>query len=78
MFLKSKAVEVLGIMNFDVEDESANKDFDVNFIRQMIDRRTEAKKERNYSLADKIRDDLKELGVELKDSKVGTTYKIVK
>jgi len=78
VFLESTAVEVLGIMNFDVEDESANKDFDVNFIQQKIDQRTEAKKEKNYSLADKIRDDLNELGVELKDSKDGTTYKIVK
>jgi len=78
VFLESTAVEVLGIMNFDVEDESANKDFDVNFIQQKIDERTEAKKEKNYSLADKIRDDLKELGVELKDSKDGTIFKIVK
>jgi cysteinyl-tRNA synthetase len=77
-FLEKTAVGVLGIINFDVEEKSANKDIDVNFIQQMIDKRTEAKKEKNYTLADKIREELKALGVELKDSKDGTTYKIIK
>jgi len=77
-FLEKTAVGVLGIINFDVEDETADKDIDVNVIQQMIDKRTEAKNEKDYALADKIRDDLKKLGVELKDSKEGTTYKIVK
>jgi len=78
VFLERTAVGVLGIINFDVEDKSADKDLDVNFIQQMIDKRTKAKIEKNYALADKIRDDLKELGVELKDSKDGTVFKIVK
>jgi len=77
VFLEKTAVEVLGVMNFDVDDKSANKNIDVNFIQQMIDRRTEAKNEKNYTRADKIREELKELGIELKDSKEGTTYKIV-
>jgi cysteinyl-tRNA synthetase len=78
VFLERTAVGILGIINFDVEDKSADKDLDVNFIQQMIDKRTKAKIEKNYALADKIRDELKELGVELKDSKEGTTYKIIK
>ncbi len=77
-FLERTAVGVLGIINFDVEDKTADKDLDVKFIQQMIDKRTEAKNEKDYALADKIRGELKELGVELKDSKEGTTYKIVK
>ncbi len=77
-FLERTAVGVLGIINFDVEDKSANKDIDVNFIQQQIERRVNAKKEKDYAFADKIREELKELGVELKDSKEGTTYKIVK
>ncbi len=78
VFLERTAVEVLGIINFDVEDKIANKDLDVNFIQQMIDKRMKAKNEKDYALADKIRNELKELGVELKDSKEGTTFKIVK
>ena len=77
-FLNKTAVSVLGIMNFDVEDKTVGEEIDINYIEQKIEERTAAKNERNYALADKIRDDLKALGVELKDSKEGTTYKFVK
>ncbi len=77
-FLERTAVNVLGIINFDIKDEISNKDVDINFIQQMIDKRRDAKEKKDYALADKIRDELKELGVELKDSKDGTTFKIVK
>ena len=78
LFFDKTAVGVLGIMNFDVEDKSLNEDIDLNFIEQKIEERMVAKNEKNYALADKIRDELKALGVELKDSKEGTTYKILK
>ena len=77
-FLEKTSVGVLGIMNFDVKESTVGKDFDVNLIEEMIEQRSEAKKDKNYSLADEIRNKLKELGVELKDSKKGTTYKIIK
>jgi cysteinyl-tRNA synthetase len=75
-FLERTAAGVLGILNFEKTDEPANKDIDVDYIKQMIEKRTKAKEEKNYTLADKIRDELKILGVELKDSKDGTTFKI--
>ena len=78
LFFDRTAVGVLGIMNFNVEDKSLSEDIDLNFIEQKIEERTAAKNEKNYALADKIRDELKALGVELKDSKEGTTYKILK
>jgi cysteinyl-tRNA synthetase len=34
------------------------------------------KKEKNFLLADQIREDLNKLGIELKDTKEGTTYKV--
>jgi len=77
-FLDRTAVGVLGIINFEVEDKSFGEDLDTNYIEQKIEERIVAKSENNYSLADEIRDELKALGVELKDSKEGTTYKIVK
>ena len=40
-----------------------------------IEERNEAKKNKDYALADKIRDELKEQGIELIDSREGTTYK---
>ena len=77
-FLERTAVNVLGIINFDVEDIFVSEDIDINYIEQKIEERSIAKNEKNYVLADKIRDELKALGVKLKDSKEGTTYKFVK
>jgi len=78
LFFDRTAVGVLGIMNFNIEDKSLSEDIDLNFIEQKIEERIVAKNGKNYALADKIRDELKALGVELKDSKEGTTYKILK
>ncbi|MDY6915132.1 MAG: cysteine--tRNA ligase [Candidatus Cloacimonadota bacterium] len=47
-------------------------------IELMIDYRLEAKKNKNWQLADKIRADLKKLGIELRDKKEGTDWKTVK
>ena len=40
--------------------------------------RQEAKADKNFKLADKIRDELKNIGIELQDSKEKTTFKKVK
>ncbi|MEJ2194549.1 MAG: cysteine--tRNA ligase [Ignavibacteriaceae bacterium] len=77
-FLEKTAVGVLGIMNFNLEDETSDGKIDRKYIQSMIEKRTVAKNEKNYALADKIREELKSLGIELKDSKEGTTYKVVK
>lgn len=45
-----------------------------NYIEEQIQKRNDAKKEKNYELADKIRNELLEKGIELKDSREGTTY----
>ncbi len=43
-------------------------------IQQLIDERAQAKKARDFAAADRIRDELAALGVELKDSAAGTTW----
>lgn len=43
-------------------------------IKEKIKQRQEAKKNKDYSLADKIRDSLKSEGIDLRDTKDGTTW----
>jgi len=45
-------------------------------LRLLIDLRNEARKNKNWELADKIRDELARLGIKLKDTKEGTEYEI--
>ncbi len=49
-----------------------------DLIQLLIKLRLDAKLDKNYSLSDKIRDELKNLGIILQDSKDGTTYKKVR
>jgi cysteinyl-tRNA synthetase len=72
-FLTSTAEEVLGILSFDTEQTSSSVEKEL--IELLISIRTDAKKQKNFSLADKIRDDLKTLGIVLEDSKDSTTFK---
>jgi cysteinyl-tRNA synthetase len=44
-------------------------------VQALIDHRDQAKKSRDFARADKIRDDLKAMGIVLEDSKNGTTWK---
>ena len=64
--------DVLGLKE---EDESSNQLVD-GVIDILIKLRQDAKAGKNYALSDKIRDDLKEIGVILKDGKEGTEYSL--
>lgn len=76
-FLSKTAQRVLGIVDLEksqTEGSSVEKDL----IEFLILLRTDAKKEKNFALSDKIRNGLKELGIILQDSKDATTYKRVR
>jgi cysteinyl-tRNA synthetase len=47
---------------------------DTGWIEELIAARAEAKANKNWAEADRIRDELKEKGIVLKDSKQGTTW----
>ena len=47
-------------------------------VDNLIEDRSNAKKKRDFELADKIRSELIDLGVEINDSPEGTTWKVVK
>ena len=53
-----------------------NKDIDIDeeFINSKIEERKEAKANKNYELADKIRDELLNMGIKLIDTKDGTSF----
>jgi cysteinyl-tRNA synthetase len=65
--------DVLGLQ----EESSQNHNLLDGVIRLMIDLRKKARAERNYALSDKIRDDLKTLGVQLMDGKGGEISYII-
>lgn len=50
-------------------------DIDENYINDLISKRQEAKNNKNWSLADQIREELKKLGIILEDNASGTNWK---
>ncbi len=50
----------------------------LNYINSEIKRRNIAKKNKNYALADEIRESLKEKNIIVKDTREGTTFEIIK
>ena len=48
----------------------------VAWLEEKIDERNEAKKSKNYALADQIRDELLSKNVVIKDTREGTVYEI--
>jgi cysteinyl-tRNA synthetase len=59
--------EVLGLKDEVSQDEKLLD----SVLHVLIDLRKKAREDRNYALSDKIRDDLKRIGVQLKDGKEG-------
>ncbi|MBO5414767.1 MAG: cysteine--tRNA ligase [Bacilli bacterium] len=60
-----------------LKDNKKEIDSDLEkYILDMIAKRNDAKKEKNYALADEIRNELLEKGIMIKDTREGTTYEI--
>ncbi|MDR3628350.1 MAG: cysteine--tRNA ligase [Ignavibacteriaceae bacterium] len=74
-FLKKTAEGVLGILDFSAAVQQNDFSLENDLIELFIKLRIEAKKEKNFALSDKIRDELKAIGVILQDGKEKTTYK---
>ena len=67
--------EVLGLGLFDVSLKEAS--VSEEFILDKISLRNKAKTDKDYTLADSIRDELLSLGIKLIDTKDGTKYEVV-
>ncbi len=62
--------DVFGLLPL-MENDSDKLDGTINLLVEMRD---EAKQNKDYALSDKIRDNLSQIGIQLKDGKEGTTY----
>ncbi|MCL5029765.1 MAG: cysteine--tRNA ligase [Bacteroidetes bacterium] len=77
-FLRKTAEGVLGILDFSKASTQNDGALENDLIELLIKLRHDAKLEKNYALSDRIRNELKNIGIELQDSKSGTTYKKIK
>ncbi len=74
-FLYSTAEDVLGIIP-PIKKEAVDGGLTEKLIELLIQLRINAKVEKNYKLADSIRQELDKLGIVLQDTKTGTSFKI--
>lgn len=74
-FLEKTAQDVLGIVNFEDGRGTTFDSKENELVELLIEIRSDAKKNKNYALADMIRDKLSEIGFQLVDTKSGTTFK---
>jgi cysteinyl-tRNA synthetase len=77
-FLTKTADGVLGVVPASSVQLSSNGMLENELIEFLLQLRTDAKKDKNFAMADKIRNGLNELGIELKDGKDKTTFKKTK
>lgn len=71
--LSSLAEEINSDGFTDLSEKSAE-----NLIDFLIEERLNARRNKNFSLSDKIRDEMKKYGIILQDSKEKTAYKVIK
>ena len=76
LYLTKKFDEVLGL-NLCVKEELEIDSHLEQYIKDKIEERNIAKKNKDYSLADQIRDELKEKGIIIKDTREGIIFEIV-
>lgn len=68
--------QVLGVVPEKAAAAGADAEREAGLIRLLIEMRAEARARKDFATSDKIRDQLKALGVTLEDGKSGTTWKI--
>ncbi|QIV95040.1 cysteine--tRNA ligase [Allofrancisella frigidaquae] len=77
-YLLRKLCDVLGILFTNVEDyfkHISDEDVNIEQIEELIAKRIQAKKDKDYATADQIRSQLQQQGIMLEDTATGTTWK---
>lgn len=72
--LMRKINEVLGVLDFEVKEDTLG--IQKELIQLLIESRNEFKKNKNWEMADKIRNSLAEMKIQLKDTDKGTIWEI--
>jgi cysteinyl-tRNA synthetase len=75
------ALRLLGfnaVANADATEAQKIGSVPADRIKELIDKRNAARKQRNFAESDRIRDELANMGVVLKDTKDGTTWEIAR
>ncbi len=75
LHLVSEFDKVLSLNLLNEEPTEINEDTK-NYINEMIEKRNAAKKNKDFTLADEIRDELASKNIFIKDTREGTTYEI--
>jgi cysteinyl-tRNA synthetase len=75
--LVSSFDKVLSLDLLKKKEETIDNELD-SYVKEMIEKRKEAKMNKDFALADSIRNELLEKGIMLKDTREGTTYEVIK
>ena len=65
------------VLGLKLTEKDEIKDIDEDYVLDMIAKRNEAKKNKDYALADSIREELLSKGIVLKDTREGTVYEVL-
>ncbi len=74
--------QLMGLLTQDAEDwfawRSAETDIDETTVEKLIAARNQARADKKFAEADRLRDELAELGVSIKDGPEGTTWEVTR
>jgi cysteinyl-tRNA synthetase len=74
-FLSKTAQDVLGILHIENLSQGKESGIEDALIQLFLELRIRLKQEKQYQLADEIRDKLSKLGIQIQDGKTGSTFK---
>jgi cysteinyl-tRNA synthetase len=66
--------ELTGVLGLKLEEKKGSSEQDAQ-VESLIAERAEARKQKQWARSDQLRDQLKEMGVTIEDSKDGTTWR---
>ncbi len=75
---KDFAIDIMGIVQEEPVEDQVDDALASQLMELLLEMRKNAKKDKNYALADQIRDGLKPLGITIEDTREGSVWKVEK